>query len=233
MKYIKLFENFLDLEFINEDFMELKSIVKHLYSLLKREGYEVEIKENSKKSTYADGDTLVGSKDSQHLNSKGGTVEIQQFSDFEQIGVFIPVYAAAYQFIIDPENREIIKKMVDEKKPGDYERYPGTYQQDTQTYQEDISNNWLHIKDAIFGETGHIGTANDMIDNPELLKFVNKLGSKLIDTIKSKYPNMLLSSKDKDGNFALYFAEPRTRKGGVVNPKQRQHKHRDNKEENN
>lgn len=217
MKYIKLFENFLDIESINEDFLELKSIAKQLYSLVKSEGYEVEIKENSKKSTYAGGDTLVGSKDSKYLNGKGGTVEIHQFSDIEEIGVFLPVYAVAYQFITAPENKEIIKKMVDEKKPGAYEKYPGTYQQD-------ISKNWDNIKDDIFGESGKIGTANDMIDNPELLKFVNKLGSKLIDTIKSKYPNMLLSTKDKGGNFALYFAEPKTKKGAVVNPNQRPNK---------
>ena len=217
MKYIKLFENFSDIESINEDFLELKSIAKQLYSLVKKEGYEVEIKENSKKSTYRGGDTLVGTKDSKHLNGKGGTVEIHQFSDIEQIGLFLPVYAVAYQFIIAPENKEIIKKMVDEKKPGDYEKHPGTYQQD-------ISKNWSHIKDAIFGESGKIGTANDMIANPELLKFVNKLGSKLIGVIKSKYPNMLLSTQDKGGLFGLYFAEPKTKKGDVVNPNQRPNK---------
>lgn len=217
MKYIKLFENFSDLESLNEDFMELKSIAKQLYSLLKSEGYEVEIKENSKKSIYRGGDSLVGTKDSKYLNNKGGTVEIHQFSDFEEIGVILPVYAVAYQFIAAPENKEIIKKMVDQKKPGDYEKYPGTYQQD-------ISKNWSHIKDAIFGESGKIGTADDMIDNPEILKFVNKLGTKLIDNIKSKYPNMLLSTKDEGGNFALYFAEPKTKKGGVVNPNQRPNK---------
>jgi hypothetical protein len=32
---------------------------------------------------------------------------------------------------------------------------------------------------------------------------------------------MLLSTQDKDGNFALYFAEPKTKKGAVVNPNQR------------
>jgi hypothetical protein len=104
--------------------------------------------------------------------------------------------------------------MMDEKKPGDYEKYPGTYQQD-------ISKNWSHIKDAIFGESGKIANIYDMQKNPEVVKFVNKLGNKLIDTIKSKYPNMLLSTEDKETNFALYFAEPKTNKGAVVNPNQR------------
>jgi hypothetical protein len=151
------------------------------------------------------------------LNGKGGTVEIHQFSDVEQIGLFLPVYAVAYQFITAPENKEIIKKMMDEKKPGDYEKYPGTYQQD-------ISKNWSHIKDAIFGESGKIANLYDMQKNPEVVKFVNKLGNKLIDTIKSKYPNMLLSTEDKETNFALYFAEPKTNKGAVVNPNQRPNK---------
>ena len=109
MKYIKLFENFSDSESINEDFMELKSIAKQLYSILKKKGYEVEIKENSKKSTYRGGDSLAGTKDSKYLNGKGGTVEIHQFSDVEQIGLFLPVHTVAYQFIIAPENKDIIK----------------------------------------------------------------------------------------------------------------------------
>jgi hypothetical protein len=217
MKYIKLFENFSDLESINEDFMELKSIAKQLYSLLKSEGYEVEIKENSKKSKYKGGDSLVGTKDSKYLNGKGGTVEIHQFSDVEQIGLFLPVYAVVYQFITAPENKEIIKKMVDEKKPGAYEKYPGTYQQD-------LSKNWSYIKDDIFGASGKIANLYDMQKNPEVVKFVNKLGSKLIDAIKSKYPNMLLSTKDSEVTFDLYFAEPKTRKGAVVNPNQRPNK---------
>lgn len=217
MKYLKLFDKFSDSESINEDFMELKSIAKQLYSLLKREGYEVEIKENSEKSKFRGGDTLVGTKDSQWLNDKGGTVEIHQFSDAEQIGVFLPVYAVSYQFITAPENKEIIKKMMDEKRPGDYEKYPGTY-------QKDISKNWSHIKDAIFGSPGKIADVSDIQKNPEVVKFVNKLGTKLIDTIKSKYPNMLLSTQDRDIHFALYFAEPKTNKGGIVNPNQRPNK---------
>lgn len=216
MKYIKLFEQFSDLESINEDFMELKSIAKQLYSLLKKKGYEVEIKENSKKATYRS-DTLVGTKDSKHLNGKGGTVEIHQFSDFEEIGVFLPVHAVAYQFIIAPENKDLIKQMMDKNKPGAYEKYPGTY-------QEDISKNWDHIKDAIFGEPGKIGTAHDMQKNPEIIKFVNKLGSELVGVIKSKYPNMSLAYKDLDALFGLYFAEPKTKKGAVVNPNQRPNK---------
>jgi hypothetical protein len=217
MKYLKLFEKFSDSESINEDFMELKSIAKQLYSLVKSEGYEVEIKENSEKSKFRGGDTLVGTKDSQYLNGKGGTVEIHQFSDVEQIGLFLPVYAVVYQFITAPENKEIIKKMVNEKKPGAYEKYPGTYQQD-------LSKNWSHIKDDIFGASGKTANLYDMQKNPEVVKFVNKLGTKLIDAIKSKYPNMLLSTEDQEVHFALYFAEPKTKKGAVVSPNQRPNK---------
>ena len=217
MKYLKLFENFSDLESLNEDFLELKSIAKQLYSLVKSEGYEVEIKENSEKSKYRGGDSLVGTKDSKYLNGKGGTVEIHQFSDVEQIGLFLPVYAVAYQFITSPENKEIIKKMVDEKKPGDYEKYPGTYQQD-------LSKSWTHVCDSIFGKSGKTANLYDIQKNPELVKFVNKLGNKLIDTIKSKYPNMILSTQDSEVTFDLYFAEPKTKKGSVVNPNQRPNK---------
>jgi len=56
------------------------------------------------------------------------------------------------------------------------------------------------------------------------LEVIDNLGNKLIDTIKSKYPNMLLSTEDKETNFALYFAEPKTNKGAVVNPNQRPNK---------
>ena len=213
MKYIKLFEQFSDLESINEDFMELKSIAKQLYSLLKKKGYEVEIKENSKKSTYHGGDSLVGTKDSKYLNSKGGTVEIHQFSDVEQIGLFLPVHAVACQFITEPENRDIIKKMVDEKKPGDFEKYPGSYQ--------DLSKNWSSVADTIFGASGKVASCYDIQKNPQLGEFIKKLGAELIGAIKSTYPNMLLSTEDKETTFALYFAEPTTKKGAVTNPNQR------------
>jgi hypothetical protein len=216
MKHLKLFENFSDSESINEDFLELKSIAKQLYSLLKKKGYEVEIKENSKKSTYHGGDSLVGTKDSKYLNSKGGTVEIHQFSDVEQIGLFLPVYAVACQFISAPENVDIIKKMVDEKKPGDFEKYTGTYQ--------NLSKNWSSVSDTIFGKSGKIASSYDIQKNPKLGEFIKKLGSELIGVIKSKYPNMLLSTEDQQTNFALYFAEPKTKKGAVVNPNQRPNK---------
>ena len=207
MKYLKLYENFSS-HSINEDFMELKSIAKQLYSLVKSEGYDVKIIENSKKSTYRGGDSLVGTKGSKYLNGKGGSVEIHQFSDIEQIGLFLPVYAVAYQFIIAPENKEIIKKRLN--KPESYE-----------IYQKDNFKDWNHISSAMFAEPGKSTSVSDIIKNPEILKFVNKLGSKLIGAIKSKYPNMLLSTEDKDGNFCLYFAEPTTKKGGVANPNQR------------
>jgi hypothetical protein len=211
LKYVKLFENFTDLESINEDFLELKSIGKQLYSLLKKKGYEVTIKENSKKSIYSGGDTLVGSKDSKYLNNKGGVVEIHQFSDFEEIGVFIPAFAVAYQFVISPENKEIIKKRLN--KPESYE-----------IYQKDNFKDWSYLANAMFAEPGKSTETNEIIKNPEILKFVSKLGTDLINTIKSKYPNMLLNTQDKGGNFILYFAEPKTKKGAVVNPNQRSNK---------
>jgi len=217
MKYIKLFESFADLESINEDFLELKSIAKQLYSLLKKKGYEVQLVENSKKSKYSGGDTLVGTKDSKYLNDKGGTVQIHQFSDFEEIGIFVPVYAAAYQFIISPENKDIIKNMIDKNRPGDYEKY-------SSTYQKDISKNWSHIIDVIFGKSGKIANLSDIKKSPEIIKFVNKLGTELVDVIKSKYPNMALLFKEQEVTFVLYFAEPKTKKGAVVNPNQRPNK---------
>lgn len=216
MKHIKLFESFSKLQSINEDFMELKSIAKQLYSLLKKKGYEVEIKENSKKSTYYGGDSLVGTKDSKYLNSKGGTVEIHQFSDVEQIGLFLPVHAVAYQFITAPENLDIIKEMVNKKQPGSFEKYPGTYQ--------NLAKHWSNVANTIFGQNGKIASCYDIQKNPQLGNFIKKLGADLIDAIKSAYPNMLLSTEDKEVSFALYFAEPKTKKGAVVNPNQRPNK---------
>ena len=216
MKYLKLYENFSE-ESLNEDFLELKSISKQLYSLLKKNGYEVEIIENSKKSTFHGGDHLVGTKDSKHLNGKGGTAQIVQFSDVEQIGVFMPIYAVVHQFIIAPENKEIIKQMVDKKKPGDYEKYPGTYQKSDDKQVSQIS-------DTIFGESGKSARQYDMQKNPEVLKFVQKLGAKLLDVFKSKYPKMLLKFEDQETSFVLYFAEPTTKKGAVINPNQKPNK---------
>ena len=206
MKYITLFENFGGLEPLNEDFIELKSIAKQLYSLLKRKGYEVELKENSKKSTYK-GDTLAGTKGSKTYD-KGGSVEIHQFPDTEEIGLFLPVSSVAYQFIVAPENKDLIKAMVEKNKPGDYEKHPGTY-------QKNIEKNWSHIKDAIFGESGKIASLSDIQNDPEVKKFIGKLGSELISTIKSKSPNIRLATKDADTHFGLYFTEPRTRSGAV------------------
>jgi hypothetical protein len=203
MKYITLFENFGGLDSLNEDFMELKSIAKHLYSDLKKKGYEVEIKENSKDSKK----TLAGTKGSRTFD-KGGSVEIHQFPDSEEIGVFLPIHSVAYQFIVSPENKDLIKKMVEKNKPGDFEKHPGTY-------QENLEKNWSHINNAIFGEPGKIASLNDIRKDPEILKFVNKLGSDLIATIKSKYAGIKLKTEDQDTAFALYFTEPRTRKGAV------------------
>ena len=227
MKYIKLFENFLDLESINEDFMELKSIVKQIYSALKNHGYEVEIEKNKKNrfgTTITD--SLVGTKDSKKLNNKGGSVRIIQFLDSEQIGVFIPANAVAYQFIIDPKNIEIIKQLVDTNKPGAWDRAGAAY-------QEDIANNWNHVINDMCGQYGHHALPNDIQGNQQIQEFIQNLGSELLLIIQSNHPNMLLSFQNTDVAFAMYFAEPRTRKGAVVNPKQRPHKHRDNKEENN
>lgn len=199
LNYVKLFENFTDLESINEDFLELKSIVKQLYSLLKEKGYDVEIRESSEKSRYRGGDRLVGTKDSQYLGDKGGTVEIHQFSDVEEIGVFLPARSVAYQFIISPENKEIIKKSL--YKPELYE-----------IYQKDNFKDWDYLYRDAFVRTSKETDDSDIIKNPQILEFLGKLGINLIDTIKSKYPNIQIITEIKGGNFCLYFRETKTRK---------------------
>ena len=146
------------------------------------------------------------------MNGKGGTVEIHQFSDIEQIGLFLPVHAVAFQFITAPENKDIIKKMIGQKK-DDYEYY-----------QKDGFKNWSHLADTIFGEPGKVASCYDIQKNPQLGEFIKKLGDELIGAIKKTYPNMLLSTQDKETHFGLYFAEPKTKKGAVVDPNQRPNK---------
>jgi len=194
---------------LNEDYLELKSLGKQLYSALKKKGYEVEIKENSKKSTFAGGDPLVGTKDSKYLNSKGGTVEIHQFSDAEQIGVFIPAYAVLYQFIVDPANKSYLEQLYTKKrgKPGGELDEPAKY--------------FSNLKDILFGENGKVASSSNVMEDPEIKKSIAKLGQELLSIIKSKKPNMLLSFRDTDTSYAMNFAEPKTAKGGAVNPKQR------------
>jgi hypothetical protein len=194
---------------LNEDYLELKSLGKQLYSALKKKGYEVEIKENSKKSTFAGGDSLVGTKDSKYLNSKGGTVEIHQFSDAEQIGVFIPAYAVLYQFIVDPANKSYLEQLYTKKrgKPGGELDEPAKY--------------FSNLKDILFGEDGKVASSSNVMKDPEIKKSIAKLGQELLSIIKSKKPNMLLSFRDTDTSYAMNFAEPKTAKGGAVNPNQR------------
>lgn len=200
MKYLELFENWS----INEDYLELKSIAKQLYSFLKKKGYEVEIKENSQKSKYKNGDTLIGTKDSKYLNDKGGTVEIHQFSDVEEIGVFVPTYALAYAFIMDPNNQEILSGLIKAKNKN-----PDSYLQDKQ-------KSWFHIKDLIFAKSsGQIAYDDAMQANPEIKKYIAKLGQELIGIIKQRYPNMELAFGDKSHYYAMYFREPKTAKGAV------------------
>ncbi len=204
MKHIKLYENWS----INEDYLELKSIGKQLYSFLKKKGYDVEIKENSQKSKYQGGDTLVGTKDSKYSNGKGGNVEIHQFSDVEEVGVFVPTYALAYQFIVDPSNDAIVKSWakghMKELDEADKQKY------------------WSNIKDWAFAEsTGKVAYGSDIQKNPEIKKYIAKLGQELISIVKQKYPNMQLLFGDKNDYYAMYFREPKTKKGGVVNPNQR------------
>lgn len=196
MKHLKLFENWS----INEDYLELKSIGKQLYSFLKKKGYGVEIKENTQKTKY--GATLIGTKD-RHINYKGGEIEIHQFSDVEEIGVFVPTYALAYKFIMDPDNEETLKGLL--KAKTQYADY----------YLQNKQKDWYTITREIFGQAGR-----DIQNNPEIKKYIAKLGQELIGIVKEKYPNMQLSFEDKSQYYAMYFREPRTKKGGVVNPKQ-------------
>jgi hypothetical protein len=157
MKHLELFENWS----INEDYLELKSIGKQLYSFLKKKGYEVEIKENSQKSKFRGGDTLVGTKDSKYLNSKGGTVEIHQFSDVEEIGVFVPTYALVYMFIMDPNNEETLKELLKSKTNN-----PDSYLQNKQKY-------WTNIKDVVFTKNmGKTADFDDMQDSPDIKKYI-------------------------------------------------------------
>jgi hypothetical protein len=200
MKYLELFENWS----INEDFLELKSIGKQLYSFLKKKGYDVKIKENSQKSKYKGGDTLAGTKDSKYSNGKGGNVEIHQFSDVEEIGVFVPTYALVYMFIMDPNNEETLKELLKSKtKNPDY-------------YLQNKQKDWTNIKNLIFAKSsGQIAYDYDMQANPEIKKYIAKLGQELIGIVKQRYPNMQLLFGDKSHYYAMYFREPKTAKGAV------------------
>jgi len=194
---------------LKEDYLELKSIGKLLYSFLKRKGYDVEIKENSSKSKFRGGDHLIGQ---QYGNTKGGTIEIHQFSDVEEVGVFIPVYALTYQFIINPDNHKYIESLVSQNRSEVVGQNYGL---------SDPEKYWTHVKNYAFGKSGKIANSSDIMRDPGIQKAIGSLGVELQNLIKSKYPNMQFIFKDDDVFYSMYFAEPKTAKGAVVNPNQR------------
>jgi hypothetical protein len=198
---------------LNEDYLELKSLAKQLYSAIKKKGYDVEIKENSQKSKFRGGDPLVGTKDSQYQNGRGGTAEIHQFSDVEEIGVFIPTYAVAYHFIKDPNNRKYLEDLIAKNLPNLKDKNIGF---------DDIDKYWTYIKDYAFSPSPNkSASGHDIQQNSEIKKSIASLGQELIGIIKSKKPNMRMAFKDDSVDYGMWFSEPKTAKGGTVNPNQR------------
>lgn len=195
-------------QMLNEDFLELKSIAKMLYSLIKSKGFNVELKENSSKAKYAS-DTLAKNKNN---DNKGGSVEIHQLSDVEQIGVFVPYYAVVYNFITNPANRKYIESVVGKNNPDKLKYNIGL--DEPQKY-------WTHIHTYMYGKGGQIADVLNSKNDPEIKKLISKLGQELTNAVKSKYPNMLFSFKDGETGYYMYFAEPKTAKGGIKNPNQR------------
>lgn len=194
---------------LNEDYLELKSIAKQLYTLLKSKGYDVRIVENSSKSKYAGGTTLAGQK---YLNNKGGSVEIHQFSDVEQIGVFVPAYTVIYQFIKNPANHKYVESIIAKNRPDLVGKNIGL---------DDTEKHWTHIKNFMYGKSGKIAEISDFMKDQGIRQTIGALGKELQNAIKSKYPTMLFSFEDDATGYSMYFAEPRTAKGGIKNPNQR------------
>ena len=64
--------------------------------------------------------------------------------------------------------------------------------------------------------------SSDWFKNPEITKYVDKLGEELVSQIKNKYPNMIYKFEQQQGFFyVMYFKFGETKKGGTTNPKQR------------
>jgi len=214
IKRMQLLAGIINESQLNEDYLELKSLAKQLYSAIKKKGYDVEIKENSQKSKFRGGDPLVGTKDSQYQNGRGGTAEIHQFSDVEEIGVFIPTYAVAYHFIKDPNNRKYLEDLIAKNRPNLKDKNIGEF--------DDIDKYWENIKDYAFSPSPNkIAFGHDIQQNSEIKKSIASLGQELIGIIKSKKPNMTMTFKDNSVYYAMWFSEPKTAKGGTVNPNQR------------
>ena len=74
--------------------------------------------------------------------------------------------------------------------------------------------NWLQDAEKRFGNNTERWSSN-----PEILNHINKLGEKLSQQIKSKYPNMLYKFRREDGFwFIMDFGYGQTKKGGQFNP---------------
>ena len=196
---------------IKEDYLELKSIGKQLYSFLKKEGYNVTIKEDSSKSTFSGGDKLVDSNE----GGKGGIVQIKQFSDVEQIGVSIPSYAVTYQFLNNQGNYDKIKKVYADNRQDFGPEQKEKFLNDGDTwFKSSLTDSWDGIAKTVFKSKG----CEDLSQHPEIIKSVNELGNKLSDIVKSKIPNMefVFDNQVSNCQFVMYFREPKTKKGGYT-----------------
>ena len=189
---------------LNEDYLELKSIGKQLYSFLKKKGYTVKIIENSSKSPYRGGTTLTTGTNAGRLENDGPPVEIHQLSDVEQIAVAVPVYALSRVFILDDANRSFLEQTITKKgeKTGAL---------------NDPKQYWSSISDQVFGAPGKIASPDDIKKNPQIQKYIANLGKELTGIVKSKKPNAMLSFKDTDIAYVMYFADAKTAKGGTIN----------------
>jgi len=64
--------------------------------------------------------------------------------------------------------------------------------------------------------------SSDWFRNPEITKYVDKLGEELVSQIKNKYPNIIYKFEQQQGFFyVMYFKFGETKKGGTANPNQR------------
>lgn len=190
------------LDALNEDFLELKSIGRQLYSLLKKKGYAVQILENSSKSKLSGGGVASLAKSNKPGESdKGGNVEIHQLSDVEQIGIAIPTWAVVCNFVLNSKNQEYLKQLIEKKG---------------KKYQEPNEKNWLEVATAAFAEGTQSLQNKDIINNPKIKEYIAGLGKELTDIIKEKKPNMQFAFDDKNGYYAMYFGEQRTKKGGIA-----------------
>ena len=194
---------------LNEDYLELKSIGKQLYSFLKKKGYLVQIIENSSKSPYKGGTTLTTGTNASKNEHDGPPVEIHQLSDVEQIAVAVPVYALLRAFVLDDANKSFLEQTITKKggKTGAL---------------NDPKQYWSSIGDQAFGPTlGKTASTTDIMKNPLIQQYIANLGKELTNIVKSKKPNAALAFKDTETAYVMYFADTKTAKGGTANPNQR------------